>query len=243
MAVSSILCALICSSVEAGPTDSITIGDYTWTYGYYNYGTYRDARIMGVSPAKGDITIPDSFSQGGKDVIVTEIVRILNYDELQIENNELTSVTIPASVNIIRVGAFTNCTGLTTMMVLCDYFSGKEISGCRNLTNLTIGKWLNEFERNYSDSSRGGLSRVFPDSYRNIRQVAILDSVTKIGSKAFYNFSAMTKVDIPNSVTSIGDFAFCGCRSLSSIIIPNSVTDIGLYAFNEAGLECVTLQG
>ena len=56
-------------------------------------------------------------------------------------------------------------------------------------------------------------------------------SVTKIGSIAFYNWYALTSINIPNSVTSIGYQAFYSCDGLTSINIPNSVTNIGEQAF------------
>ena len=61
--------------------------------------------------------------------------------------------------------------------------------------------------------------------------VTIPNSVTSIGSSAFWNCDSLTSITIPNSVTSIGWYAFLGCSSLKSITIPNSVTSIGWYAF------------
>ena len=57
------------------------------------------------------------------------------------------------------------------------------------------------------------------------------NSVTSIGEHAFYNCSGLTSITLGNSVTSIGDRAFCGCSSLTSITLGNSVTSIGDGAF------------
>ncbi|GHV67934.1 hypothetical protein FACS1894199_14350 [Bacteroidia bacterium] len=49
--------------------------------------------------------------------------------------------------------------------------------------------------------------------------VTIPNSVTSIGSSAFYGCSSLTSVTIPNSVTSIGSSAFYGCRGLNFVSV------------------------
>ena len=64
----------------------------------------------------------------------------------------------------------------------------------------------------------------------NLRSVSIGNSVTSIGTYAFYR-SGLTSITIPNSVTSIGEAAFFRCSSLTNVIIGNSVTSIKQSAF------------
>ena len=47
----------------------------------------------------------------------------------------------------------------------------------------------------------------------------------------------IAEVVIPNSVTKIREGAFEGCRSLTSVVIPDSVTKIGWDTFEGAGCE------
>ena len=63
-------------------------------------------------------------------------------------------------------------------------------------------------------------------------EYAIPNSVTSIGSYAFFDCESLTSVTIPNSVTNIGVYAFYGCKSLTSVTIPDSVISIGDYAFS-----------
>lgn len=67
----------------------------------------------------------------------------------------------------------------------------------------------------------------------SLTSIMIPDSVTSIGWDAFWDCSSLTSITIPDSVTSIGGYAFFGCSSLASITIPDSVTSIGLSAFKD----------
>jgi len=67
----------------------------------------------------------------------------------------------------------------------------------------------------------------------------IPDSVTSIGNNAFRSCSGFTSLTIPDSVTTIGNNAFRSCSGFTSLTIPDSVTSIGSYAF--AG--CLGLTG
>ena len=107
---------------------------------------------------------------------------------------------------------------------------------------------------------------IFEKSTNNaIKKIIIPDSVTNIGTSAFYNCEALTNITIPDSVTSIENYAFMDCyklsdlsignkvksigyeafyycRSLTSITIPDSVTNIGEYAFSDCtSLTSVTI--
>lgn len=73
---------------------------------------------------------------------------------------------------------------------------------------------------------------------KTVTHVEIPDSITYIGSEAFYNCANLESVIIPDSVTTIGYEAFCGCGNLKSIEIPNSVTEIGMGAF----WQCYSLE-
>lgn len=67
------------------------------------------------------------------------------------------------------------------------------------------------------------------------------DSVTAIGSYAFYNCSNIESVVIPNGVVSIGDSAFYGCSNLAIVNIPDGVKEIGSYAFYNSNIKSAFL--
>ena len=120
--------------------------------------------------------------------------------------SSLTSVTIPDSVTTLRTNPFEECSKLTE-------FYGKFASADKRC--LIVDGVLNSF------AIGCGLT-----------EYAIPNSVTEIGSSAFYECSSLTSVTIPNSVTEIGSNAFRNCSSLTSVTIPDSVTKIGSDAFS-----------
>jgi len=74
-----------------------------------------------------------------------------------------------------------------------------------------------------------------------LTSVTIGNSVTTIGSSAFYSCTALTPITIPDSVTTIDSYAFHYCTALTSITIPDSVTSIGMSAFGLSGLTSITI--
>ena len=142
----------------------------------------------------------------------------------------LTSVTIPNSVKSIGDEAFLECSGLTSVTIPNSVTSigYGAFFGCSGLTSVTIGNSVTSIG-DYAFRGCSGLT-----------SVTIPNSVTSIGSYAFEYCSGLTSVTIPNSVTSIGSSAFYACSGLTSVTIPNSVTSIGEYAFqNCSGLTSV----
>ncbi len=67
--------------------------------------------------------------------------------------------------------------------------------------------------------------------WRNLENVVMSKKITKIGESAFWNCSSLTSITIPSSVASIGKDAFWNCGGLTSITISDGVTSIGYEAF------------
>ena len=69
----------------------------------------------------------------------------------------------------------------------------------------------------------------------SLASIAIPNSVLHIPNSAFEDCLSLTDITLPSSVTDIGTFAFWGCSSLAKITIPGSVTTIGDSAFYLCG--------
>ena len=55
---------------------------------------------------------------------------------------------------------------------------------------------------------------------KQITEVIIEDSVTRIGAFSFFSCTSLESVKIGNGVTSISEYAFCECKNLKSVTIP-----------------------
>ena len=119
---------------------------------------------------------------------------------------EMTSITIPATVNMIYTTSFANCD---------------------KLTNITVA------EENTKYDSRNNCNAIVITAENKIiigcSNSTIPNGITCIGKKVFANIP-LQKIDIPNTVASIEDSAFYNCE-LTSVTIPESVNEIGASAF------------
>ena len=80
------------------------------------------------------------------------------------------------------------------------------------------------------------------NTFKNLQNITIPESVTKIGSSAFQGCSNLNDIVIPEKVTSIGSSAFWGCSNFKDIVIPENVTSIGSYVFVDCtGLKSITV--
>lgn len=129
------------------------------------------------------------------------------------------SVSFPSTLRTINRTAFKNCVKIkeVTLPASLTNIYSDSFSGCANLTKLTYGAGTREVLRAY---------------LTNVTTVVLPNSVTKIGSSAFYQCAKLQSIIIPAGVTEIGKYAFSGCSNLLSIDIPNGVTKIGEAAFN-----------
>ena len=134
----------------------------------------------------------------------------------------LTSVTIGNSVTQIGYAAFCYCSGLTSVTIPNSVTSIGDFAfyNCSSLTSIKVESGNEKYDsRNNCNAIIETISNTLIVGCEN---TTIPNSVTSIGSSAFYNCSGLTSITIPNSVTSIGDQAFRGCSGLTSIVSLNS---------------------
>ena len=75
----------------------------------------------------------------------------------------------------------------------------------------------------------------------NLESVALPESLTTLGIRAFGGCKSLKTIKIPSGVTTIPDRCFYRCSSLESVTIPEGVTTLGLYAFSNCRFKTLTL--
>ena len=138
-------------------------------------------------------------------------------------NKNIRSVTIPAHVKTITAGAFSNCKGLTTVVMAensVETIGKSAFKGCSNLTSVTLSEKLTEIPYG-----------CFWDC-TSLQEVNMVPSITAIGESAFRQCESLKEIKLPTSLESIGKYAFYYCKSLESMEIPDFVTSIGRAAFD-----------
>ena len=172
---------------------------------------------------------------------------------------DLTSITIPESVNSISCGfreaVFDNCSNLYEIIVdennkvydsrencnaIIETETNTLIAGCMNtvipdsVTSL-VDRAFRGNSRLWSISIPGSVKNISEEAFEccwHLDSVVIEDGVKNISHSAFSSCEDLTSIIIPSSVTSIGDSAFSGCKNLLSVKITDGVTNIGENAFS-----------
>lgn len=214
------------------------------TYQYYTSGFPSI-----ISPYAGEINIPESVLYNGQRYTVTAIG-----EDAFINCINLTSVSIPNSVEILKSGAFYLCDGLTDIVIpeRVKEIGDNAFMGCDKITKLTIsesvvsigdyafsGCPIEELIFNAVNCSGPISGMVFRGA--KFKYVTIGNSVTAIPSSFLSGCTGLTTVALPESIKSIGSGAFKGCISLQSVSLSESLMTIGQNAFLGAGLVSVDL--
>ena len=139
----------------------------------------------------------------------------------------LTSVSIPNSVNRIGRSAFYDCEILRSVSIPNSVTSigYNAFSHCKSLTSVSIPNSVTSIEEGAFRCS-------------GLTSITIPNSVTKLGKSVFNGCSNLSSVTLPKGISLIDEYTFWGCNSLPSISIPDSVKTICSHAFE----QCTSLK-
>lgn len=150
-------------------------------------------------------------------------------------NGKDANVRIPSMYNGLYVtyiasSAFLDCKNLVSIIIpnSVTNIGDCAFGGCASLTNVyyngTIEDWCNISFSSSSSNPMCYASHFYMldenNEYKEVTEIVIPETVTKIGDYKFYGFGNITNITIPNSVISIGKSAFGGCTSLTSMTLP-----------------------
>jgi hypothetical protein len=157
------------------------------------------------------------------------------------------SITIPASVAIIRGATFAQCSSLKGVTFeqgsLLEVVTFRMFSCCSSLERITLPAKVHTIEQ-YAFAQcfallevafAGNAVRVIgPRAFVgcvSLQNIELPSSVEVIGRLAFFNCCALGRINIPPNVRQIHQLAFSQCRSLIIVEIFNSVTVIKASVF------------
>lgn len=207
---------------------------------------------MGTTVVTKDY-VADNMPSGTSHVVISESVICIGWSAFR-GYSGLTKIDIPEGVKTIESWAFADCSGLQKIEIPEGVMSiGDSVfSHCINLTQLNIPEGI-ESVGSYIIEGCSHLRAInmpdgyiwhIPDGVESLTQAYIDDNipavtlavviptgVTRIGDRAFYWHSSLTKISIPVGVMSIGDEAFCGCTGLRKVELPEGMVRIEDKAF------------
>lgn len=169
--------------------------------------------------------------------------------------NNLTEVTIPATVESIGYSAFASCESLNIVNLAegLQTISTSAFEGDTSLTELILPGTITTLGSDMiSGTSISAISipNKTAEAYGALANALYLDSVVfadgikKIPGYLFEGSSYVYvyEITIPDSVTEIGERAFAGCQLLQSVELPDKLEKIGYGAFQQnTGLREITL--
>ena len=204
-----------------GPQDvMVTYPCYHDTIIYNSSGasTHITTFYYGYEEPSGDLVIPSTITHN--DTVYT--ITTIGYNAFWKCTN-ITSLTLPNTLNSIIQGAFAGCTGISGEVVFPDAVTHLGADAFRTCTSLNSVVFNDSLKTIGSSAFQGCTSLEHISSFP--------ESLTTIYHKAFYGCNHLTSaIIIPPLVTRIYEQAFYGSH-ISSLYLSEGVTHIERMAF------------
>jgi len=139
----------------------------------------------------------------------------------------LKKITLPEGITYIGIHAFEGCKRLTEINLPASLkqVNKDAFKGCSALTKVAITDIAAWCDITFGDTTANPLNYA-KNLYLNgalVTDLTLPDTVTRIGSFAFYGCTSLQSIVIPESVTAIGAKAFSNCNALRSAIFQNTL--------------------
>ena len=141
--------------------------------------------------------------------------------------SEMTSVSLPTTLETMGADVFMYCTGLTSVTIPAGVTSigGDFFLGCTSLKSVTLPDSLRDI---------GGCTFMYCTSLTSVRLPATLLSISW---QMFKDCKSLTSLTIPRSVVNVMQDAFSGCTALKNVTYTGTAADwkaLTIYSGNEA---------
>ncbi len=141
--------------------------------------------------------------------------------------SEMTSVSLPTTLETMGASVFMDCTSLTSVTIPdgVTFISGDFFWGCTSLKSVTLPDSLWE---------TGGCTFMDCTSLTSVRLPATLLSISW---QMFKDCKSLTSLTIPRSVVDVKQDAFSGCTALKNVTYTGTTADwkaLTIYSGNEA---------
>ena len=152
----------------------------------------------------------------------------------------ISTINIPASVNVVEGGAFGGCSSLKAFTVDSANTNYKAVEGVLCEADGTIVCYPAAItgEKTFEDGT-DFLEYALMGS--QLSKVVLPSDLVEIPVGLFYESAAY--VEIPAGVTKIGEYAFAGNTGIIDLVVPAGVTELGSYAFQGSSVRNVTFKG
>ena len=147
--------------------------------------------------------------------------------------NSITDIVIEDGVTAIASHSFQGCKLHSIYIGENAVFREDVFVECdvSSLNSIVINPNNNSFEN--SEQYKAIISTNNNELVLGCNETVLPDTITSIGSSAFYKCVALKSINLPEGVTSIGDKAFSGCTNLENVSFSSDLKSIGYSAFND----------
>lgn len=144
--------------------------------------------------------------------------RLVEIGEYAFDGTGLTSVSLPASLEILGKNAFSNCSGIATLEFAKDIkikvIPSSAFQNCTKLTSVTIPASVETIEL----WAFSGCSKVTELKYEG-------NNVTTIGNEAFKGFK-ITTLELPEGLTKLEGSVFQSMTKLTKVVLPSTLSTL-----------------
>lgn len=184
--------------------------------------------LSGVTYA-GDIVVPQSVNNNGRDYTVREIKFGAFAD-----CTELTSIQLPDGIDALGNEAFAGCTALTSINLPTAPYTlpASFLKGCTALESIVV------------PDNFGMLSGNVFEGCTALKEVTLSQTMYLMGANAFKGCTSLEQITLPQAITMLGVNAFEGCTALKNVTFACSPSSIPEKLFAGCtSLSYIEMQG